>query len=27
VLDRGALAGKGRLLSRLVGARLFSEFV
>jgi len=27
VLDRGALAGKGRLLSRLVGARLYSEFV
>jgi len=27
VLDRSALAGKGRLLSRLVGARLYSEFV
>ena len=27
VLDRGALAGKGRLASRLVGARLYSEFV
>lgn len=27
VLDRTALVGKGRLLSRVAGARLYSEFV
>jgi len=27
VLDRTALVGKGRLMSRLAGARLYSEFV
>jgi predicted regulator of Ras-like GTPase activity (Roadblock/LC7/MglB family) len=27
VLDRTALVGKGRLLSRLTGSRLYSEFV
>ena len=27
LLDRGALASKGRFLSRLVGERLYSEFI
>lgn len=27
LLDRSALVGKGRLLSRLTGSRLYSEFV
>jgi predicted regulator of Ras-like GTPase activity (Roadblock/LC7/MglB family) len=27
VLDRGSLVGKGRLLSRLTGSRIYSEFV
>lgn len=27
VLDRDGLAGKGRFLSRLMGARLYSEFI
>jgi len=27
VLDRSALVGKGRMLSRLTGSRLYSEFI